>query len=77
MTEEILSAVVKQEQTIMQITQEMNGLSLRTKGNMEKVQHVVADSAEATASAQGLLALAKSLEEMAINLTSATEKFKQ
>jgi len=77
MVEEILRAVVEQEKNILQVTQEVNELALMTSNNTEKIQRVAVNSEEVTASAEGVLALAESLEQVAVTLTSATEKFKQ
>lgn len=77
MAGEILQAVVQQEQNILQVTQEINELALITTENTEKIQRVATNSEEVTASAEGVLALAESLEQVAVTLTSATEKFKQ
>lgn len=77
MAEDILKAVVQQEHNINQITLKISELAQITEGNTEDIQRVAADTGEASANAQEVLALAESLKQMAVTLTAATEKFRQ
>lgn len=77
MTEEILKAVIEQEKNIVEITQKISEITQSTKTNTENIQRVATNSEGVTSSVQGLLALSDSLEDMAVTLKSATEKFKQ
>ncbi len=77
MAEEILRSVVQQEQSILQVTQEINELTLITRENTEKIHRVAVNSEGVTANAERVLLLAESLEQVAITLTSTTEKFKK
>ncbi len=77
MAEEILTAVVQQENNIIQITHKVNELAHIAEANTENIQRVADDTQGASAAAQEVLVLAESLKQMAVTLTSAVEKFKQ